>query len=883
MKILPAFCFPTILLTNIQSLKAKYDELSLVFSSNSPDIACLTETWLSAEIASSLVSIQGYFLVRNDRKSRKGGGTALYIRDNMPFDVIDTTEHLTGEIEATFVDLPSIDLSILCCYLPPHLNSVSLESVRRGISDITDRHLSIHSNRKLIVLGDFNHFKAEWLQSDLSLYEMVHQPTRGKNVLDHILISNELKCVYDIDNVSIHPPIGKSDHVTITMKPTNTQRKIVVTSSHVIYDYRSSNIRNLLNNAKVIDWSRLVDPEDDVNHQWKTLHQQLTSLLAQSIPKRTVFLTSNDKRWMTPITKMMINNKWDAYRSKNWKRYNLLKVKVREEICKAKAIWAAKIKSSSPYGLWKTVSQLSGKATRNELTTLITEFGSPDKLAEAIATNMTQNDSCVYAKEETGTSDNWTMHLSDHEVAQQLRKLSPRKAMGSDKIPNKIYCLLAPAITSPLRIIFESSITQKRFPSDWKKAIVIPIPKTLPPRIDKLRTISLLPAPAKVLEKLLLKNLLPSLEPLFGPNQHAFRKSMSTTTALLQTTDILTRIYDDPTYTGFGVLSLDFSKAFDRLDHATLLQKLMKNDLHRGFAQWLSSYLSGRSYQVRIQGQLSNVHLSRTGVPQGSVLGPTLFSILTGDLRCAVEPNYLVQYADDANIIIPFKTRDASEFEFGIREQLRRVEDWCTKNSQELNVCKSKLMIKTRSSLDFKRLPLPQDNSMKILGITINANLTWNDHIALVCKRACQRLHILRVLKPHVSRKELHEVYIALIRSLFDYCSPVFVNLPAKLSKQIQRVEKRAHRLMHGEDTVGCACAFDGFVERRKVLSLKLFTDILKDTQHLLHERLPQPLPHSVRLSNYSCRTNKRLNSFFPHTTLIFNKMCTRSCCADLI
>ena len=162
------------------------------------------------------------------------------------------------------------------------------------------------------------------------------------------------------------------------------------------------------------------------------------------------------------------------------------------------------------------------------------------------------------------------------------------------------------------------------------------------------------------------------------------------------------------------------------------------------------------------------------------------------------------------------------------------------------------------------------NNKLKILGMTINSKLTWDDHIEVACKRSNQRLHILRTLKPHISQIELHQVHIALIRSIFDYCSPVYVKLPNKLCKRVKKVEKRAHRLIYGEDA-SCSCILDGMISRREELSVRLFFKILHDKHHLLHNKLPHILPHNTRLSNFTCRTNKRLHSYFPYTTQLIN------------
>ena len=114
----------------------------------------------------------------------------------------------------------------------------------------------------------------------------------------------------------------------------------------------------------------------------------IRTLIDSSIPQKTVYLTNKDKLLMTPLTKLLINQKWNAFRSKDWDLYMHLKVKVREEVKKAKLLWTRKMKHSSPNGLWNVVGQLSGKKQKHCLQNLLTDFTSPKNLAEAIADTM---------------------------------------------------------------------------------------------------------------------------------------------------------------------------------------------------------------------------------------------------------------------------------------------------------------------------------------------------------------------------------------------------------------------------------------------------------------------------------------------------------------
>ena len=203
----------------------------------------------------------------------------------------------------------------------------------------------------------------------------------------------------------------------------------------------------------------------------------------------------------------------------------------------------------------------------------------------------------------------------------------------------------------------------------------MPIPKTNPPLINKLRTIFLLSEPAKIFEKLILTKMRSDIEPLLGSSQHAYRKGLSTSTALLQLFDKLTRLYDDLQCRGFVLLSLDFSRAFDLVDHSTLLEKMV-GFLPNGFILWLKSYLAERPFQVKVQNRLSQVHVCQMGVPQGSVLGPALFSILVGDLPSTRHGHTFVQYADDVNIVMPMLTDSEWEINKNIAEQMQETRNW---------------------------------------------------------------------------------------------------------------------------------------------------------------------------------------------------------------
>ena len=201
---------------------SKADELGIICANITPEILCLTETWLSSEVSSNFLAIKGYTLVRSDRTHKRGGGTAIYIRDEISFEAISCTNYFKDVAEGTCVDLLNSKLILLCMYIPPNSTADALTLIEEDICGLVDAQLTRTPDRELIILGDFNKFDVKLLTTNLCLTDIVVKPTRGCNILDHILISQPLMDTYSPSNVSYNPPIGKSDHLTHTSS--NTRR-----------------------------------------------------------------------------------------------------------------------------------------------------------------------------------------------------------------------------------------------------------------------------------------------------------------------------------------------------------------------------------------------------------------------------------------------------------------------------------------------------------------------------------------------------------------------------------------------------------------------------------------------------------------------------------
>ena len=858
-------------MTNIRSLIGKLDELTATVFTTKPDVICITETWLSEDIDTVSVSIPGYVMHRKDRDKRKGGGVVIFVRDDARCCLIPIQIVVRDDFELLAIEITNYNLILLCLYIPPSLSSPILRDIYDELVQEVDALLCQRPNRSLVTVGDFNHFRCDNLCNAFDLVDIVDNPTRGSNVLDHILVSRDLSEVYKKENVVFNAPVGNSDHLTLYAVPVTPLPEAVRSRVVTIYDFRESNLTSLRRSLSKVNWESHMDSTTDVNELCAIFNNILNIHIQASIPQNQVIMTRRDKEWLTPITKSLINERWEAYRMKDWQKYNKLKVKVKTEVHKSKTLFCEKMKQTT-HGLWKLVKSWSGGNNFRNWNSLIS-VDRPEVLVSNIAHVLQKKYSCSddsYVNQLSLEHDDWSFDIEEEMVYKLLKSLSWKKAVGIDNVPTRIYSEMADYLAKPLKIIFDASINQRTFPSLWKMAIICPIPKSNPPSTEKIRPISLLPVVSKLFEKIVLKKTWCKIVQHYGRSQHGFRPGHSTTTALIDLLESAFAQYDDISNHGVAIISFDLSGAFDCLDHATTIKKFCALQFPNGFIKWLYSYLKDRKYTVKVEGFFSELCSMTKGVPQGSVLGPSIFSVFTNDLHSVNSSTKMIKYADDINIVVPLQKN--SDAKSDILTEISNIENWCKANKMTLNKDKSRVILCTRNKdlLNFE-LPLTTSSNMTVLGVVINDKLTWSHHITKIVKKCNRRFFILRKLKPYIDSEDLKLVYAALIRSVLEYASPCFVRLPKTLDHQLTRIERRAMKIIFPESVSHIEFSSE-LKERRETASKKLFLKIAHVQSHILHKNIPRRLQKTGHFNVKPTRTTKYQQSFFPYVTLLLNK-----------
>ena len=356
--------------------------------------------------------------------------------------------------------------------------------------------------------------------------------------------------------------------------------------------------------------------------------------------------------------------------------------------------------------------------------------------------------------------------------------------------------------------LFNLSYRHAEIPAIWKQAIIIPLPKPGKPKNhgSSYRPISLLCPASKVLEKLLYTKITPHVN--LSDSQHGFRSGRSTTTALLPLVHQIAEglNHHNPIRRTVS-MAVDFSKAFDTVNHTTLLTDIHNTNMEHNTIRWLTTYLRGRTAVCRYNNTTSKSNTIHTGVPQGSVISPLLFNLYVSQFPHS--PYTLTtSYADDFTVSATAEA--TSEATATLAARAAEVEQWASDRALQISTQKSTVTLfstythelNTHPTIPFNNSSLPLEKRPKILGVTFDPTLSFRAHADSIVKRAKQRIPILKAMtsvKWGQQKESLINTYRASIRSLFTYASPIWFPYISHTSKRnLQLVQNAALRIATG-------------------------------------------------------------------------------------
>ena len=344
-----------------------------------------------------------------------------------------------------------------------------------------------------------------------------------------------------------------------------------------------------------------------------------------------------------------------------------------------------------------------------------------------------------------------------------------------------------------IHALFKQIFDSESIPDIWKTSIIVPVykkgDKTYP---FNYRPISLTCTLCRILERVIAQNLVDFLNHLsfFSNEQYGFLKFRSTTTQLLCCVndwyEALTAKFN------VDVIYLDFAKAFDSVPHDLLLYKIAQIGITGKLFSFLKNFLSNRTFKVKLGESYSDSFPIKSGVPQGSVLGPLLFLIYINDLPQNLPSNVTIKlYADDVKIYVHHKNDNFCDT---LQHTLEAIEKWSAQWKIKLAPLKSMALYLGKSNLKrqyfLNNMPIPETNCVKDLGIMIDSNLSFNAHIEKIFKSANLKSHqLLRVLKTK-NLRTLIFAYKIYVRPILEYASEIWNGKFKKHSNKIEKIQK---------------------------------------------------------------------------------------------
>ena len=874
--------------SNVQSILGaeKLDNFNKHFSDGHLyDIVAATETWLNDSVLDTEILSDNYSVYRGDRAGgRVGGGAMLAMSARLRSrPLTEPAPPIPGCEQAwcTIALEGGQRLAAGVLYVPPAPDQRTIENINATLAAVRS---GLRDNDSLVLFGDFNMPNIEWytdqgglvfpmsmnmspvnnmfleLLAEQDFNQHVATPTRGTNFLDLIFTNKNIGNL----EVSPTPTFLKLDHTPLDgVLTTDSPPLRHIPNKRVILNWRRADIEGLKNSIRSMPLNllRAADSSDECN---ELFYDFLDAAIKDNVPTISVH-PARFPRWFDDNVIQAYKAKHRAH--KRYKRtgsdmdYFIFSSKRRDFKIKADFAHSAYIRNmeenlkANPRSLF---SFMQSKSKSKRLPNLMTfdqqQFTDLKQIANVFSQFFKDNFSrvqniCNFSNDINFTNVRPFMVIKPCDIIFKILKLKCGKSTGSDKIPVNVLKVIANEISDPLSIVYNKIICTGIYPSSWKLAKVNPVfKKGVKSAIKNYRPISILPVFSKVFEGFLYDYLFGEISCFLPASQHGFLPKKSTVTNLTEYTHMLSENFKQKLQT--DSIYIDFAKAFDRVPHIPLINKLHKMGVNQNLLFLLRNYLRDRTQVVEIDGVRSDIVHVTSGVIQGSILGPLLFSAYVWDLPACLEHAQCSMYADDSKIFSTIKNVSDSIL---LQNDLGNLHDWCKEWQLDLNLekCQSITFTNKPNPLQFHYYlgdrELERVEEVSDLGITLTSDLNYDNHINTICKKAARMLGFIRRSCRDFQPDTLRQLYISLVRPMLEYASVVWSPHHANKIDRIERIQRaflRAWCYKSGiefrKENYHEHCSAAGVVplyNRRDIIDILLLYKILRgqvDSSYLL-------------------------------------------------
>ena len=799
----------------------------------------ITETWLNEDISDEELALPNFYCLRRDRPKSlgKGGGVLLYIHSSLgvPIECSPPSGNMEQEL---WIKIKKRNVTFLAGIIYKSTSSSATNSAK--ILDSLNWAVSTVKPSHLLIMGDFNLPAINWISEppllfhdrdeisneflktldDLFLTQHVRTFTRfrgiEKSTLD-LVISNEPEMV---DDIAILKPLGKSDHAGVLwsfyfkgdLNPSESRPKLC---------FRRGNFEKISQDLENANW-RLND-NLDVEQLWHNFKNIINTTTDENIPT----LSMRDKThapWLNRHLRRYLNKKRKAFlkykASHSMEDYATYK-RIRNETCSinkdCRINYEKEIMDNAktcPKRFYAYVNK--NKKVRNKIGCIVTKAKKELLNTNEIADELNDHFADVFVQEndvipqfDPPNPPNSSLEFFD--VTEEMVKcaldaLNPNKAAGPDNIYPIILNRFSRLLKKPLCHIFNLSLSTGILPKDWKVANVTPLYKKKGSRKDpdNYRPVSLTSQVCKVLERIINQSLKEHIinNDILPPEQHGFTTGRSCLTNILAATERWHQALDEGHAT--DVIFLDFAKAFDTVPHKRLLHKLNRYGINGRMLKWLESFLTGREQRVVLDGTPSAWTSVASGVPQGTVLGPTLFLLYVADIPHVVK-SFLEMFADDTKIYRCIKNLDDRRVLQGDLDALEKwSDDWLLKfkfcKCKHMTIARRQALPEFRYQMHDNGVPTDVDvcTEEKDLGVIICNTLKVKKQCIAAANKANRALGMIKRAFHTPSAESFVKIYKAFVRPHLEYAIQAWNPQQEGDIQILERVQRRALKCIRG-------------------------------------------------------------------------------------
>lgn len=926
---------------NVNRIRSKLQDLYLNILNTNYDLICLCETNLDSSIHSSELIDDRYITFRRDRETsssskQSGGGLLIAVKKEF---VVQRRQDLESSSEDLWLTLTSNNnsnytLNLCLVYLPPDLKT---ECLKTWYNKCSENIINIsNSSSNTLLLGDFNLPQVEWVRDHTSSFKMTHTPcpdTKSELIINLLALGNLAQCNYVTNSnnrildlvltdctwlyLSECPALSRIDRhhpaIEFTLQFTSVP---LLPKTKKVPNFNKCNYKECTDALLSTDWYSLLN-NDDVNDDVTVFYNILNEIIGVNAPLRKL----GDHRyplWFSECLKCCVeeknkvHKKYKKYKNpRDYDEFQLLRARSKQLIKECYDSFVNSVETSIPKTTKPFFTFVKSKRSSHSIPESMTLHGTTAKGGQAVCDLFATYFASVFEDDSEPLGDGFKdtvtsnstlshIHVSEEAICKKITNLNVNKGAGPDGIPPGFIKECRKALLLPLFIIFNKSLRTGIYPSIWKNAFIVPIYKSGDANdCGNYRPISILNCFAKLFESVVFDHLYSHVKPYIATEQHGFVRGKSTVTNLVEYTGYIHDAFNDRCQV--DAVYTDFKKAFDKVNHRILCQKLECYGVHGSFLRWVESYVLNRTQVVALKGYLSAPVSVKSGIPQGSLTGPLYFVIFINDLVRLLK-NPCLLYADDLKIFARVRCHEDCN---SLQQDLNTLLSWCDKNKMQLSIPKCFVIT---FSLNHNQIlqnyhlhgtTLERRASAADLGVIVDNKLSFRQHCASIVQKSNKLLgFICRVTKQFKNYQSVIILYKALVLSRLEYACIVWSPIYKVHIDLIESIQKRFLRILCARfglrwklfsykercdyfkiDTIETRRRLYDAVFIYKVMNGLVSTNALAEIK-LNAPRRPSRYPRPFHVPTR--RTNVSANSTIARACQAYNKLCQNENVPDI-